>query len=132
MPEHVVLAGREVVPQHVDVARQPAHDEDGNERENEPGDLVACLRLRPPRRRRVPDARHVVGAGDEDARHQRVKAADDEHGHGEVDDEVEDGLPAPVRLSPGVRLAHADADRVAVRAVRVVLDVRDDSDGHRE
>ena len=132
VPEHVVLAGREVVPQHVDVTREPTHDEDGDEREHEPGDLVAGLRLRPPRRRGVPDARHVVGAGDEDARHQRVEAADDEHGEGEVDDEVEDGLPAPIRLPPGVGLAHADADRVAVRAVRVVLDVRDDGDGHGE
>ena len=46
VPEHVVFAWREVVPQNVDVARQPTHDEDGDERQDKTGHLVTGLRLR--------------------------------------------------------------------------------------
>ena len=130
VPEHVVLAEREVVPQHIDVSRQPAHHEYGDEREDETGDLVARLRLRPDCRRCVAAARDAAGARDERACHQGVEHEDDEHRDGEEDDEVEDGLPAGVRLAPVLRLAHAHSYRLSRRSVRVVLDVRDDGDGH--
>ena len=113
VPEHVVLARREVVPQHVDVSREPAQDEHGDEREDETSHLVARLRLRPPRRRRVPAARDATGARDERPRHQSVEDKDDEHRNGEEDDEVEDGLPAGVRLAPVLRLANAHSYRLA-------------------
>ena len=113
VPEHVVLTRREVVPQHVDVSREPAQHEHGDEGEDEASDLVARLRLRPARRRRVAAARDAAGARDQGARHQRVEDEDYEHRNGEEDDEVEDGLPAGVRLAPVLRLANAHSYRLA-------------------
>ena len=91
VPELVVVGVVEVVPEEVDVARQPAQDEDEDEAEDNAGHLLpggdlallvqaSTLTL----------TRHLLPAADEDPRHHQVEGGDDNDWDGEEDDEPGD------------------------------------------
>ena len=135
VPEHVVLAAVVVEPHQIDVARQPADDEDKHKGEDYLGDLLARLQLFPRLLAVAASAAAAAGqvprAEHEGAGHQGVEHRDDEHRDGEVDDEAEHDVQPPV-VAAERRQPHAAHAHRAIRAVWLVADARQYRLGHGE
>ena len=82
VPEHVVRAAVEMVPDDVQVSRQPARDEDDDERQHDLRDPLSRLQLFAGLTRADVLGRQVERRLQQDARHEDVEREDDGDGHG--------------------------------------------------